>query len=131
MNRLKTALAGAALLGASLVPVAAAGPAQAGWLCDWSGGTQCGDVRHGSPDYNDDRPILATCNLADPWSTAQWVAEGREATCRDTDGFWVEYGTFLTCTFHGDGYGSMRVYHTGEWKKITDGENWNCVVGGS
>lgn len=131
MNKMKTGLAAGALLGAALVPVAVAGPAEAGWLCTISGGTQCGDLRHGSPDAGDDRPILATCDLGNPWAAAQWVPEGREATCHDTDGFWVEYGTFLTCTFSGDGYGTVRFDHNGQWRKINDGGNFNCKVGAS
>jgi hypothetical protein len=106
-------------------------PAQAGALCTLSGGTICGDLRHSTPDYGDDGPILATCNLGNPWAAAVWVAEGRDAPCHDTDGLWVEYGTVVTCTWSGDGYGSATLHHTGSWVKIYDNMNWKCVKGTS
>lgn len=106
-------------------------PAQAGALCTASFGAICGDLRHSTPDNGADGPLLATCDLGNPWPNAVWVSEGRDAPCHDTDGLFVNYGTVVTCTWAGDGYGSATLHHTGQWVKIYDNQNWRCVLGTS
>lgn len=109
------------------VDVVAPQAAEAGALCDTL--RICGDLIHSTPDYGYNAPITATCNLGDPWSQVRYVYEGQTANCHDTDGFWVNYGTTITCTWHGDGYGSATFRYTGQWIKIYDNQNWRCVVG--
>jgi hypothetical protein len=124
---LKKILAPLALLVACLVPVSVAGPAEAGTLCNLTG--ICGSLRHSSPDHGYDAPITATCDLGNPWANITYVYEGQNAGCKDTDGFWVNYGTVIRCTFSGDGYGTVTYHYTGDFVKIRDNANFKCVSG--
>jgi hypothetical protein len=109
---------------ATLSPVAAA-PASAGTYCEVF--RQCGDFEHINDDGYD-APIKVTCNLANPDSNVQYVAEYDKATCHDTDGFYVGSGKTVSCLFHGDGYAWVKYTSVG-WHKINDGQNVQCVHG--
>lgn len=112
-----------AILGA----VSVASPAQAGLPCDTH--LQCGDIKHYSPDYGADGPILVTGNFGDPWSATQNVYEGNWSTFHDVDGFWVGAGETIRCRLtNSDGWINFTAYG---WHKIHDTDDWLCVRGTS
>jgi hypothetical protein len=120
---LKKILAALALLGACLVPVAAAAPATAG-NCSSLG---CGSIYHYSPDDGFDGPFLFRCNYGDP-SSEHWLHEGwsSKSYCADLDQIYISAGNNIMCKAPWSGWFNLNNGKTG-WFKIYDTEGYTCV----